>query len=145
MTSDNVSPRHLMDIKRVAFETKPLNRAASAKSSVSASRRASTDKRKEITEIVDRFLRKKLSEPVAESGNVELKPLPTVDASPVKTIIHELRTVSEVNAVAAPVDFVSEDDVRRAVNKGEKIAIHAKTILTPSARDLGEEKDIFVR
>jgi len=38
------------------------------------------------------------------------------------------------------VDFVSEDDVRRAINNGEKIYISKKTILTPSARDLGEEK-----
>jgi ethanolamine utilization cobalamin adenosyltransferase len=43
------------------------------------------------------------------------------------------------------VDFVSEDDVRRAVDRGEKIYITEKTILTPSARDLGEEKEIFAR
>ncbi len=40
-------------------------------------------------------------------------------------------------------DFVSEADVRQAIEKGEKIYISAKTILTPSARDLGNEKDIF--
>jgi ethanolamine utilization cobalamin adenosyltransferase len=43
------------------------------------------------------------------------------------------------------VDFVSETDVRSAIEKGEKIYITSKTILTPSARDLGEEKDIFAR
>ena len=32
VTSDNVSPIHLMDIKRVAFETKPVNRSAGAHS-----------------------------------------------------------------------------------------------------------------
>jgi ethanolamine utilization cobalamin adenosyltransferase len=42
-------------------------------------------------------------------------------------------------------DFVSEDDVRRAMARGEKIYITAKTILTPSARDLGEEKEIFAK
>ena len=52
------------------------------------------------------------------------------------------------NAVQKPVpiatvDFVSEDDVRRAVENGEKIYISKKTILTPSARDLGEEKEVF--
>src|SRR5438067_218965 len=36
------------------------------------------------------------------------------------------------------VDFVSEDDVRRAIQKGEKIYVNARTIITPSARDIGE-------
>ena len=44
-----------------------------------------------------------------------------------------------------PVPVVCEDDVRQAVNKGEKIYVNAKTIITPSARDLGNEKDIFVK
>jgi len=42
-------------------------------------------------------------------------------------------------------DFVSETDVRSAIERGEKIFITSKTILTPSARDLGEEKDVFAR
>jgi hypothetical protein len=42
-------------------------------------------------------------------------------------------------------DFVCEDDVKRALQKGEKIHINAKTIITPSARDLGEAKDVFSR
>jgi hypothetical protein len=43
------------------------------------------------------------------------------------------------------VDFVSEDDVRRAIQKGEKIYINAKTIITPAARDIGEPAEIFVK
>jgi ethanolamine utilization cobalamin adenosyltransferase len=43
------------------------------------------------------------------------------------------------------VEFVSEDDVRSAINRGEKIYITAKTIITPAARDLGEDKEIFAR
>jgi ethanolamine utilization cobalamin adenosyltransferase len=45
----------------------------------------------------------------------------------------------------APMEFVSEDDVRKAITKGEKIYITSKTILTPSARDLGEEKEVFAK
>jgi acetaldehyde dehydrogenase (acetylating) len=49
-------------------------------------------------------------------------------------------------APAAPaVDFVCEDDVRRAMNAGHKIRLAAKAILTPSARDLGERNDVFLR
>jgi hypothetical protein len=43
------------------------------------------------------------------------------------------------------VDFVSEDDVRRAVQKGEKIYINAKTIITPAARDIGEPAEVFAK
>jgi len=40
--------------------------------------------------------------------------------------------------------FVSENDVRRAMTRSEKIFIGPKTILTPSARDLGLEHAVFV-
>jgi hypothetical protein len=39
---------------------------------------------------------------------------------------------------------VSESDVRDALARNEKIYIGRKTILTPSARDLGNAHDIFV-
>src|SRR4029077_9544411 len=42
------------------------------------------------------------------------------------------------------VGFVSENEVRAAISQGEKIYIGPKTILTPSARDLGGEHEIFV-
>jgi acetaldehyde dehydrogenase (acetylating) len=40
--------------------------------------------------------------------------------------------------------FVSENDVRRAMTRSEKIFIGRKTILTPSARDLGLEHEVFI-
>ena len=43
------------------------------------------------------------------------------------------------------VEFVSEDDVRRAIQKGEKIYITAKTIITPAARDIGEPAEVFAK
>lgn len=164
VTSDNVSPIHLMDIKRVAFETKPVSKsvqpavatgllrsepgaAATVLPSIQ-NRDARNIKREEVAAIVDKFLSKKL----AESPQPVEIPAPVVAEepkaeSPVKTIIHEFRPKSESGngAKPEPVDFVSEDDVRRAVEKGAKIYITAKTILTPSARDLGEEKDVFAK
>ncbi|MEO6654456.1 MAG: aldehyde dehydrogenase family protein [Pyrinomonadaceae bacterium] len=152
VTSDNISPHHLMDIKRVAFETKPVNRgsaAGSGRSAVSSqpsvnvanseSVKRTAPKREDIAAIVDSFLSKKIAEmPAPEAVN---------SAPEVKAILHE---ITPENAVQKPVpivtvDFVSEDDVRRAVDNGEKIYISKKTILTPSARDLGEEKEVFAR
>ena len=43
------------------------------------------------------------------------------------------------------VDFVCEDDVRRAIQKGEKIYVNARTIITPAARDMGEAEEVFAR
>ena len=136
VTSDNISPHHLMDIKRVAFETKPVNKRSAISDQHSAARgdgqvSRKTPKREDIAAIVDSFFSKKLAE----------APLP----EPVKTIVHE---ITAENAVQKPVpitpaDFVSEDDVRRAIASGDKIYISKKTILTPSARDLGDEKEVF--
>ncbi len=172
VTSDNVSPIHLMDVKRVAFETKSVGSRQSAvgsKSQITDYKLQSEDqrskikdrkpKREEIAAIVDKFLSQKLSEPPAVAGglsvtsaetvlNDKLQPPATAGGSdsPVKTIIHEIRPQSAANsAKPKAVDFVSETDVRDAVEKGEKIYITAKTILTPSARDLGEEKEIFAK
>jgi ethanolamine utilization cobalamin adenosyltransferase len=41
-------------------------------------------------------------------------------------------------------DFVCEADVRTALNAGRKIHVGPRTIVTPSARELGNEHDILV-
>ncbi len=170
VTSDNVSPIHLLDIKRVAFETKPAGSqrsAVSGKSQISDFKlqsesqepktEAQRPKRAEIAAIVDKFLSQKLSdtpktvesrESKIENQTVEDQSPKTEDrneaSSPVKTIIHELRPPAATNgAKPSAVDFVSETDVRQAFEKGEKIYVTAKTIITPAARDLGDEKEIF--
>jgi hypothetical protein len=43
------------------------------------------------------------------------------------------------------VDFVCEEDVKRAIAAGEKIYINAKTIVTPAARELGDEREVFAK
>jgi hypothetical protein len=146
VTSDNVSPHHLMDIKRVAFETQPVNAVDSKKIgqtnySNHKFNQKKTDSQKynrdQIVSIVDKFLSKKLTEnPKSEDS------LP--DSATSKTIIHQVIKEPEINELKPdPREFVSEDDVRTAINKGEKIYISKKTILTPSAKDLGWEKEIF--
>jgi acyl-CoA reductase-like NAD-dependent aldehyde dehydrogenase len=146
VTSDNVSPLHLMDIKRVAFETKPLN-AATSGAAVSptppvASAPSPADnrlKREDVAAIVDSFLRGKAAVPQTEAP-------PAQPAQEVKTVIHEIKPeVPQQPEKPAAVDFVSEDDVKRAVERGEKIFVGEKTIITPAARDLGEAREVFAR
>ncbi len=156
VTSDNVSPIHLMDIKRVAFETKPVGAtAAPVQSSIPASVLPLPPQKKPdraaIATMVDQFLRDKLSsQPPVPSEPVKpatIAEQPVQPASPVKTVIHELRpqSLTENGMDKTPVDFVSEEDVRKAIDKGEKIYINSKTILTPSARDLGNEREVFAK
>jgi hypothetical protein len=42
-----------------------------------------------------------------------------------------------------PAEFVCEEDVRQAVKAGRKILIGERTIVTPAARDLGEQQRVF--
>jgi ethanolamine utilization cobalamin adenosyltransferase len=49
-----------------------------------------------------------------------------------------------VAAPSKPVPFVCEDDVRTAIKGHARILIGKKTIITPSARDLGEGNQVFV-
>jgi acetaldehyde dehydrogenase (acetylating) len=151
VTSDNVSPIHLMDIKRVAFETRPVSAKRTSTIPTTAAEAGGVPrpaiKREEIAAIVDRFLSQKISkQPSAPSMPETAAPQaaePAKTESPVKTIIHELRPASSNGTKPSPVDFVSEDDVRKALRDGERIYVTPKTIITPAARDLGEEKDIF--
>lgn len=155
VTSDNVSPIHLMDIKRVAFETKPVgsqkskvqSQSISAKNDEQQTANKPNPKRAEIAAIVDKFLSQKLTEtPKVEKTAEAVNVKPQVEnQSPVKTIIHEIKPPTATNGKPKAVDFVSETDVRNAIDKGEKIFITAKTIITPSARDLGEEREVFAK
>ena len=52
------------------------------------------------------------------------------------------RDADQQEAAAQP---VSEDDVRRAIQKGDKIYINSKTIITPAARDIGEPAEVFAK
>lgn len=148
VTSDNVSPHHLMDIKRVAFETKPVSNVKETHTISLKPKRYQTPnsnpqnkniKREDIASIVDKFLQKKL----ADKPNVE-NTATDIEKQKPQTIIHQVAKAEKIDeSKPVPVDFVSEDDVRDALKQGKKIYITKKTIITPSAKDLGLEKEIF--
>ena len=59
------------------------------------------------------------------------------------------KVVAPIPAPARPpapdiVDFVCEDDVRKAIAQSKKIFIGPKTIVTPSARDVAGPHDILI-
>jgi acetaldehyde dehydrogenase (acetylating) len=224
VTSDNVSPLHLMDIKRVAFETRPVKSARpalAAQTSAAASQQPTAPAqaanaphaigREEIASIVDRFLANRgAGQPAsppqqhehatlhASSSPAQYQPVvdiesgsrydrseaaPQATAAPTAVETNggngndaspsQPKTNAPIAAAPAPapstaqpsahapaagptsaatngnarktVDFVSEDDVRRAIQKGEKIYVNARTIITPSAHDMGDPAEVFAK
>jgi hypothetical protein len=144
VTSDNVSPIHLMDIKRVAFETRevipdsqPVSVPLQTGTSPQPMAASPSLDRAAVSALVEKFLSEKriTAEPAKPepAPATQMKPYAPPEPTPPSTNGHK------------PVDFVSEGDVKRALEKGERIYITKKTIITPSARDLGEEKEVFAR
>ena len=168
VTSDNISPLHLINVKRLAYERRPVNRPAAGASIVqdtslsaeaprpvtstpaltpaAARTAASVIDRAEIARIVDRFLAGRANLPsAAAASNPSFSPPWIPPGSPL-TPASTSAAASSLREAARPkpVDFVSEDDVRRALTRGEKIYVSPRTIITPSARDLGQAREVFV-
>jgi hypothetical protein len=100
-------------------------------------------------EIADRFFR---SPRKAKTENADCPPAATSGASKATEAVIPSGSIPVIAKTPEPPAkaaieiqvFVSENDVRRAMTRSEKIFIGRKTILTPSARDLGLEHEVFV-
>jgi acetaldehyde dehydrogenase (acetylating) len=134
-TGDNVSPLHLINIKRVAWgvrsgaaatppATAPERAEVIAAVERYLARRGVTVVGGETAAVVDRFLAARRA---AAPGGAESTPAPAAAAP-----------------APATVDFVCEDDVRRAIREGRRIHLAARAIITPSARDLAARHDVLV-
>lgn len=210
ITSDNVGPQHLLNIKRLAYETReyipdlqasapaaaPASTPISTSSPTPAPARAdppasawpATGGRADLSaDIVGTgtaadvaagdslesriagFLTKRGLLPSGvdappgagrqtvvsvtdgdERGSKATRPEPprghaNTPAGPAPTSISAPAEPPGAPPTAAPVDFVAENDVRAASDKGEIIRIGPDTIITPSARELGEERGVFRR
>jgi acetaldehyde dehydrogenase (acetylating) len=141
ITSDNITPRHLLNIKRVAYETRPavatsqsrLKPAPTIEAPGAGFGRPGSDlpqaPPRPIPEgIPAEALAARIDQFLASRGLEPQKPRPLRAELP-----------------EAPAEFVCEDDVRDAIRSGRKVLIGEKTILTPSARDLGESQKVFVQ
>ncbi|HKV40863.1 MAG TPA: aldehyde dehydrogenase family protein [Blastocatellia bacterium] len=154
VTSDNISPRHLLDLKRIAFETHPINQDASKEQAAISTLPAPKHEidRATIASLVDRFLterdiNRRNREPRAvpsQPGPSQEKQSPAIQPAAAQARPEPLtQPPSQMNGSVR--DFVCEDDVKRALAEGHKIFINNKTIITPAARDLGEPREVFAR
>jgi acetaldehyde dehydrogenase (acetylating) len=175
ITSDNVGPQHLINVKRLAYSVREPDEALALPPKVAEMQPVTMDRQAiaaaveqylaargirlegerpaaatpvraaavvpQVSDIVDRFLASRRAAGPAMAPAMESSvgcpmhpPAPPPPAAPPAPPAPEVQIV----------DFVCENDVRAAVRDSRKIFIGPKTILTPSARDLGERENVLV-
>lgn len=216
ITSDNIGPHHLMNLKRIAWESRPVEHrtipadqrlagsgasmpadpAASAKASpepkpiAPSEIPAATPAPAAATIVPDRQTIAKIVEQVftargiqrgsaakTEAANPASKNQPTpAEVAAAAVAAHVAGSVAGTAAPPSPsakseesssgaaaksnadkppiakppapeikiMEFVSENDIRVAMTKQQKIFIGPKTIVTPAARDLGDSHEILI-
>ena len=171
ITSDNISPRHLLNVKRLAYEVMP---AAAAAASLQASATAGSSaapmtqikvgsgpdnpaaglpkpparppapagiSAETLARRIDEFLTSRGYSASAAASAPRTEPV-AVSGPGTRP---ETPSRSNTENVEKPADFVCEDDVRQALRQGRKIVISERTIVTPAARDFGEEHRLLVQ
>jgi len=151
ITSDNISPRHLLNIKRLAYEITP---AVVRKEPAGAADRGPQLPKARVVEApaglaaeplarrIDQFLASRGYS--AAVGTVSpAMPAPAAGPPPTLGSAPPPSSSAATSSSPKPVEFVCEDDVRQAVKQGRKIVIGERSIVTPAARDLGEEHHVF--
>jgi hypothetical protein len=98
------------------------------------------------TQVVDRFLatRTTSAAPAADLHACACGVTPEAPAPPPAKAAAAASEPKPVAPEIKTVDFVSEDDARRARTHGKKIYVNRKTIITPAARDLDVDGTILV-
>jgi len=132
ITSDNITPMHLLNVKRLAWETRPVDIAAALEAYAKA------DVAPGGPPAASRSLEERVSEFLSARGLGETAP---GSAAPLPAGSKAASTPIPVSALP----FVSEDDVRTAIREKRKLPVGAHTLITPSAQELGNENQIFIR
>jgi acetaldehyde dehydrogenase (acetylating) len=133
ITSDNISPRHLLNIKRLAYEVRPA----------------------QPSQDIGRGPEAKATTPLSDTRRLPIPASGGIAAASLSARIDEFLSgrglgdppypsAARGEDRPAPVDFVCEEDVRTALAAGRKIVVSDRTIVTPAARDLGESRQVFV-
>jgi len=142
ITSDNISPRHLLNIKRVAYELRPTVSRWDRAAGVSPARAAGPSlpavaaKAPAPAGIAADVLSRRIDDFLATRG-----------FKADQGASGQGKAGGSAKAGAAQdskaLDFVCEEDVRLAIQAGRKLVVSERAIVTPAARDLGEANRIF--
>ncbi|MEZ5285484.1 MAG: aldehyde dehydrogenase family protein [Vicinamibacterales bacterium] len=163
ITSDNISPRHLLNIKRLAYGIREVPTVQSTRPPAPATQdarpaapppdlprspaRPAPDPLPAATlsARIDRFLASRgVHKP--DGGSIEPPATPRPGPPPAGGSVSSSSSSPPAPAASAavPVSFVCEDDVRAAVRDGRTLLVNERTIITPAARDAGEASHVFV-
>jgi acetaldehyde dehydrogenase (acetylating) len=151
ITSDNISPRHLLNIKRLAYEVTPAapRKEIARRTGSGATTTAAAPTRQHVLRapappvpggVSAASLTRRIDEFLATKGIAPGKagPAPRVAETPEKP-------THPVSVGDKPAAFVCEEDVKQAIKHGRKIVIGDRSLITPAARDLAEQHRIFVQ
>ncbi len=163
ITSDNITPRHLLNIKRLAYELRPAHRSALPAPTPSGAAPLPEAPRRPVSggldpgllaRRVESFLASRgiaaSSPPLQDIGTASTtgQPDPVAPAPPPRAPVVPPPLSPPTPApphVETPVEFVCEDDVRQALKADRRILVNDRTIITPAAGDLGEQHRVFVQ
>jgi acetaldehyde dehydrogenase (acetylating) len=136
ITSDNISPRHLLNIKRLAYEVSPVvsrwDRPATGDAKPASAPLGPPHRPQPAPGISAEVLTRRIDQFLRARGFNEGQAAASPDRP---SVIPADQT--------KPLDFVSEEDVRLAIRAGRKLLVAERAIITPAARDLGEEHRVF--
>jgi acetaldehyde dehydrogenase (acetylating) len=141
ITSDNISPRHLLNVKRLAYELRSVANRFEAASGGPALERAVQPP----------------AAPGLASGPSRPRPAPGISADALGRRIDDFLgsrgfraeaprdppTRNSAPANQTVLQFVCEEDVRLAIRAGQKLLVAERAIVTPAARDLAEQHGVF--
>jgi acetaldehyde dehydrogenase (acetylating) len=141
ITSDNISPMHLLNIKRVAYEVRPAQTQASAEEPVLSASGVRTDTSvKSGSGVSTEVLRARIDAFLALRGFAGER----AGSVPSGAVVSpSQQTPAPDSATAEAAGIVCEEDVRAAIRAGKRIRIGDRTIVTPAARDLAGEHGVF--
>ncbi len=141
ITSDNIGPLHLINVKRIAYAVRTPEDAFEKPAVASRDRGT-------VVAAVERYLagRGVLSKPEAAGVVSSVVDRFLSAKKAVQGGAGDSTAQSSAGDPPAPpiVDFVCESDVRDAMRAQRKIYVGPKTIITPSAREFGDQFGILV-
>lgn len=127
ITSDNISPKHLLNTKRLAWELRsaPGPNAAAPSASTPALPTLPRVERAPVDAGVNAAAITARIESLAGTA-------PVISATAPNTTNHSIAT------------FVCEEDVQQAIKLKRTITINDRTVVTPLARDTGDAAKVFI-
>ncbi len=144
ITSDNITPLHLVTIKRLAYgvvppeSTLPQLKKTTTESAtpIAESENTGVDKNR-IGRIVDEFIEGKLTpgRPVERTAVGITKSAAETEKVGTEAVVEPEENISS---------FVDEKDVQKAMYSNRKIKVTKDSIITPLAKELGDRHKIFI-